>query len=125
MDEAGAEELAIDANSTGPVEPRRGAVLAAVVVDAVVVTANRSSADDVHAEPTRLSYTSDAGLKNYRQDKRLPKSRAIISYYFFPPYLPVCFQRTEWVPGWCSQSALLWVHRWLLLKSTIQSSDLG
>lgn len=38
VDEAGAEELAIDANSTGPVEPRRGAVLAAVVVDAVVVT---------------------------------------------------------------------------------------
>lgn len=85
VDEAGAEELAIDANSTGPVEPSRGAVLAAVVVDAVVVTANRRSVDDVHAEPIRLSHASDSGLKNYREDKRLTKPCVIISYHFFPP----------------------------------------
>lgn len=38
VDEVGAEELAIDANKVGPVEPRREAVVVAAVVEAVDVT---------------------------------------------------------------------------------------
>lgn len=71
VDEVGAEELAIDANKVGPVEPRREAVVVATVVEAVDVTTNRKSGDLVQAEPFGVSHISeqhdewDTNLPNY------------------------------------------------------------
>lgn len=59
VDEVGAEELAIDANKVGPVEPRREAVVVAAVVEAVDVTTNRKSGDLEQAEPFEVSHISE------------------------------------------------------------------
>lgn len=70
VDEVGAEELAIDANKVGPVEPRREAVVVAAVVEAVDVTTNRRSGDLVQAEPLGLSHISEE--PRYEWDTDLP-----------------------------------------------------
>lgn len=49
VDDVGAEELTIDANNVGPVEPRMEVVVVAAVVAAVDVTTNKNSIDLVQS----------------------------------------------------------------------------
>lgn len=59
VDDVGAEELAIDANNVGPVEPRMEVVVVEAVVAAVDGTTNRKSVHLVQPDCIKLSPTSE------------------------------------------------------------------
>lgn len=59
VDDVGAEELAIDANNVGPVEPRMEVVVVEAVVAAVDGTTNRKSVHLVQPDRIKLSPTSE------------------------------------------------------------------
>lgn len=58
-EDVGAEELTIDANNVGPVEPRMEVVAVEAVVAAVDVTTNRKSVHLVHPDHIKLPPISE------------------------------------------------------------------
>lgn len=113
VEDAGAAELATDANKVGPVEPRTEVVLVEAAVADVDVTTNRKS---IHLMPLQIhSNKQFQPISRVQFRKLFPEGTADSQSLeeLFPKitsYLQVWLQKTEWVPSWYLWSVLPWVH---------------